>query len=302
MSKVSYPYAVGRLRALESGLIDPARWSRLREATREEAIRILSEAGYGNASSDPEQMIRAQEEETRRTIAELSPEPAWTELFLLPIDAHNLKVAYKGKVLGADVSHLFLEGGTVPADIMRVSVEAGEYSLIPRAFADAMPVSDEIISLFEFSASVDRAVFAQIRSVLGKKKNAVLSRYFSAQTDFLNVLSVLRASALGWSAGRLAKVLIDGGSIPEETFLTALSTGQPAVMCTGDFEDSISEVLGELKQGKDLTYAESMFATRRVALLREEQDDVFSIAPVVCYLLERENEARELRVLFAAKS
>lgn len=64
MSKVSYPYAVGRIRALESGLIDPARWSRLREATREEAIRILSEAGYGNASSDPEQMIRAQEEET----------------------------------------------------------------------------------------------------------------------------------------------------------------------------------------------------------------------------------------------
>ena len=188
MSKVSYPYAVGRIRALESGLIDPARWSRLREATREEAIRILSEAGYGNASSDPEQMIRAQEEETRRTIAELSPEPAWTELFLLPIDAHNLKVAYKGKVLGADVSHLFLEGGTVPADIMRVSVEAGEYSLIPRAFADAMPVSDEKISLFEFSASVDRAVFAQIRSVLGKKKNAALSRYFSAQTDFLNVL------------------------------------------------------------------------------------------------------------------
>ena len=302
MSKVSYPYAVGRIRALESGLIDPARWSRLREATREEAIRILSEAGYGNASSDPEQMIRAQEEETRRTIAELSPEPAWTELFLLPIDAHNLKVAYKGKVLGADVSHLFLEGGTVPADIMRVSVEAGEYSLVPRAFADAMPVSDEKLSLFEFSASVDRAVFAQIRSVLGKKKNAALSRYFSAQTDFLNVLSVLRASALGWSAERLAKVLIDGGSIPEETFLTALSTGQPAVMCTGDFEDSISEVLGELKQGKDLTYAESMFATRRVALLREEQDDVFSIAPVVCYLLERENEARELRVLFAAKS
>lgn len=195
MSKVSYPYAVGRIRALESGLIDPARWSRLREATREEAIRILSEAGYGNASSDPEQMIRAQEEEARRTIAELSPEPAWTELFLLPIDAHNLKVAYKGKVLGADVSHLFLEGGTVPADIMRVSVEAGEYSLIPRAFADAMPVSDEKISLFEFSASVDRAVFAQIRSVLGKKKNAALSRYFSGTNGFSE--RTFRAARLG---------------------------------------------------------------------------------------------------------
>ena len=152
MSKVSYPYAVGRIRALESGLIDPARWSRLREATREEAIRILSEAGYGNASSDPEQMIRAQEEEARRTIAELSPEPAWTELFLLPIDAHNLKVAYKGKVLGADVSHLFLEGGTVPADIMRVSVEAGVYSLFKSVFVVGLQVSEENLSLFEVSA------------------------------------------------------------------------------------------------------------------------------------------------------
>ena len=61
MATVSYPFAVGRIRALELKLIDAPRWARLREAGREEAARLISETGYGNGApkDDPEEIGRA---------------------------------------------------------------------------------------------------------------------------------------------------------------------------------------------------------------------------------------------------
>lgn len=301
---VSYPFAIGRIRALELKLIDAPRWARLREAPRAEAVRLLAETGYGGGVSrdDPEAMIRAEEEETRRVIAELSPEPAWTDLFLLPTDAHNIKAAYKGKMLGQDVSRLFSDGGTVPAELVRISVEAGEYSMLPAAFQKAL--AEEYESLLAFSAAIDRAVFAQIGIVLKKKKNPLLTRYFAAQADFTNVTSTLRAAALGWGAEKLSPMLLPGGTIPHEELAAALSPGTQAVpaVCRGEFSAAIARVLADYAQGGSLTDAERRFAAERIDLLQQGDDDPFSIGPIACYLLRRENEARELRVLFAGKA
>ena len=46
---------------------------------------------------------------------------------------------------------------------------------------------------------------------------------------------------------------------------------------------------------------EQQFTEERIALLKEGDDSAFSIGPIVCYLMQRETEARELRVLFAKK-
>jgi hypothetical protein len=40
MPRPSYPYAVGRIRVLETRMLDGAKWSRLREADYQEGLRI----------------------------------------------------------------------------------------------------------------------------------------------------------------------------------------------------------------------------------------------------------------------
>lgn len=61
-------------------------------------------------------------------------------------------------------------------------------------------------------------------------------------------------------------------------------------------------MLADYAQGGSLTDAERRFAAERIDLLQQGDDDPFSIGPIACYLLRRENEARELRVLFAGKA
>lgn len=306
MAQVSYPFAVGRIRVLETRLLDSGKWARLREASREDAARLLAESGYGGgkpgAKADPEQLIRAETEETHRVIAELSPEPAWTDLFLLPTDAHNIKAIYKGRVLGQDVSRLLVDGGTISPELLRICIENGEYSMLPPAFGAVL--EKEYPDLLRFSAAVDRAVFEHIRQVLKKKKNPLLSRYFEAQVDFTNVVSTLRAVRLHWDGEKLETVLLPGGTIPAETFPAALTVpaeGLSAALAKGENASAIDRVLGDYLQNGDITQAEQRFTEERIALLKNGDDSAFSIGPIVCYLMQRETEARQLRVLFAEK-
>lgn len=306
MAQVSYPFAVGRIKVLETRLLDSGKWVRLREASREDAARLLAESGYGGgkpgAKADPEQLIRAETEETHRVIAELSPEPAWTDLFLLPTDAHNIKAIYKGRVLGQDVSRLLVDGGTISPELLRICIENGEYSMLPPAFGAVL--EKEYPDLLRFSAAVDRAVFEHIRQVLKKKKNPLLSRYFEAQVDFTNVVSTLRAVRLHWDGEKLETVLLPGGTIPAETFPAALTVpaeGLSAALAKGENASAIDRVLGDYLQNGDITQAEQRFTEERIALLKNGDDSAFSIGPIVCYLMQRETEARQLRVLFAEK-
>lgn len=306
MAQVSYPFAVGRIRVLETRLLDSGKWARLREASREDAARLLAESGYGGgkpgAKAEPEQLIRAETEETHRVIAELSPEPAWTDLFLLPTDAHNIKAIYKGRVLGQDVSRLLVDGGTISPELLRICIENGEYSMLPPAFGAAL--EKEYPDLLRFSAAVDRAVFEHIRQVLKKKKNPLLSRYFEAHVDFTNVVSTLRAVRLHWDGEKLETVLLPGGTIPAETFPAALTVpaeGLSAALAKGENASAIGRVLGDYLQSGDITQAEQRFTEERIALLKNGDDSAFSIGPIVCYLMQRETEARQLRVLFAEK-
>ena len=45
MSETSYPYAIGRIKVQEAGLIDRTRWNRLWEADETEALKLLDEIG-----------------------------------------------------------------------------------------------------------------------------------------------------------------------------------------------------------------------------------------------------------------
>lgn len=47
---------------------------------------------------------------------------------------------------------------------------------------------------------------------------------------------------------------------------------------------------------------EQQFTEERIALLKEDDDSAFSIGPIVCYLMQRETEARELPGAFCPKT
>ncbi len=101
-----YGYASGRIRVLETRLLNRTGITRLLEAeSAEEVLRMLSEGEYGTAISgiqkaeDFEKALEVEMERTYALIDELSLDPELTQIFRIRGDFHNLKVLLKASYL-----------------------------------------------------------------------------------------------------------------------------------------------------------------------------------------------------------
>ena len=123
------------------------------------------------------------------------------------------------------------------------------------------------------SAAVDNAVYTKIWSVLQNKNNPLLRRYFTTRAAYVNLLSQIRASRLGWDEKALSPMLV------------------PIEMPVED----------KAEPGDTVMETQRRMNRKLMDIVREEKNDSFGIGPIICYLLDKQAEARNLRVLFAAK-
>ena len=303
-------YAVARIRCHENGLIGRERMARMIAGTAEEAMQVLTGAGYGGAAAgegtaDVEALIAAELARTYALGREVSPEPALTELFLMQADVHNLKALYKLRLLGGgDAGPALMQGGAFdPAALARMVREA-DYEALPAPLAEALRGLDEAFSHeaadpVRVSAALDGAYFRMGYA----SKNAFAVAYFKAKADFENALALLRLGAMGASEERLAAALMLAGNIPEETFLKADSL--PADQLGKALEQGpAGEVLRRAVEAAQQSGPQAVERARDNYLIRLAEQGRFdqdTVAPIVGYLLAREQEARCIRLILTAK-
>ncbi len=311
MPQKSYPYAVGRVRALETKVLDEVKWNRLYECTEREALRLIVDAGYGRQEAeDIEQIISFEQQKLREEIYELTPDAELTNLFYLQYDAHNLKVLLKSRLLKTEPSDDMFERGTFNVELIKVCVDNYDYSMLPNPLRTCLTQLEEDLSQEHWrnprlvSAAVDNAIFRHRFSILDKKKNPLVLKYFTAQVDFANVLSMLRARALGWNEGQIRPMLIDGGEIDKSKLISALDANDESlsgILGSGSNWLIISSAVEEFAATGSAQRAESVFTLELMKVAQSERYSSFEIGPIVSYMLLRDNEALKLRELFANK-
>lgn len=309
MTQVSYPFAVGRIKALEDTLIDAKLWQRLIDADADEALHALTETGYGSDAKDKtdiESLVEAELASVHGLMNEIAPEPELMRLFLLPEDAYNLKVLLKGIVRRTDTTSLLHSGGSIPVENLVAAIEAGKTDALPKPFADAVKTLLGEENPAAISIGVDKAVFETIDQILSSKKtkSPLLKRYFTLKIDSINILSVVRANALHWQADRAEKLFIPGGDLSDADLKSAV--GQSAdqlskTLAKGIYSDAISAALDAYAKGGNIAALEEQLSNVAFSVIHEERGDVFGIGPIINYLLIKEHEAKSLRVLFAGK-
>ena len=310
MAQRSIPYAVARIRSLENRMLDRQTLARLRDASRAEALKLLMETGYGqgSAAEDAEAAIALELLAARRLVREVSPEPQLTGLFLLGIDARNLKILLKARLLGQPAEGLLNEGGFFSLETLRRAVMEKDYRDLPGEFSRELAAVERRLAAEPdpqmLSAAVDRATFAYISAVAQRSGDAFAQAYFSAQADFLNVRSLLRARGLNWDTARLRRMLLPGGQIGHAALADALQLPQEQLskrLGGGANGGAIGAALEEYAAGGSPAGLERRMDAALMALARSAKAQSFTIGPVIGYLLGREAEAKALRLIFAAK-
>ena len=161
----------------------------------------------------------------------------------------------------------------------------------------AVSVEPQMISI-----ALDRAYLRH--ALLATAKNKGFSHYFRAKADFDNVLTFLRVRAMGGGRGMLKDVLLVEGGIPFKAFfegydLSVEGFGRivESSVCRRELAAALDKMygtgnIGEVEKVRD-NYLMSLVAVHR--------HDAMSLYPVVGYIIAKEREAQNVRLILTVK-
>ena len=309
MAQKSYAYACARVSALSKRLLDDTALKRMAEGSMGDALRILIDDRYGNlpdaGEGDGERMIERELIAMREEIRSISPEPAITDLFLLQSDVMNLKTLIKARLLEQkDIA--WQAGGLYDRETLEKAVSEQDYGFLPEDMVKELNALEKRLSVSVepqyISIALDRAYLRHALKATAKNKD--FSHYFKAKADFDNVLTFLRVRAMGGGRGMLKDVLLVEGGIPFKAFfegydLSVEGFGRmvESSVCRRALANALDKMygtgnIGEVEKARD-NYLMSLIAVHR--------HDAMSLYPVVGYIIAKEREAQNVRLILTVK-
>lgn len=302
---IRYGFAVGKIRVLETRVVDRAALERLLDAdTFAEQKRLLSETPYGRflegvETAEAVERALGQALDAWLTFldeAELPAEvPAY---FYVQYDFNNLRAASKAAVLGAPLTGLLTKHGSVPveefsADLTDLPGALGSTAgRLADAFdenatrAEALTIIDDI---------VDAGMFAEMSRLAKASKSPFLVDYTKLRVDLANVRTLVRGALSELPHARITHSLIEGGAIPMRN-LAGLAGA------------SLADLVAALKARpelralphEDLTDPDVLdvaVESLSLAAISRGRRGPIGPEPVIAYVLARQVEVSLLRVL-----
>lgn len=311
MPQPSYAYACARISALEKTLFGRDAVRRMAEGSLDDAMRVLSDAKYGNlpeaGSEDVESMIDNVRKDTAKIVMELSPEPALTDLFLLQTDAQNLKVLFKSRLLGA-LDALWLEGGLFQREELTRMVSESKYDLLPLRMREAMEhleaktriqVDPQLVSV-----AIDAGYYAHCLDTAKQIREPLVSRYFNAACDFNNVITFFRMRAMGAQKVDLKEVLLPNAGIRCEALIEAYELSAESLtsaLSQSSAKSALLDGLSKMLVSGNISMLEKARDDYLLSLVNSHRHERMSIFPIVGYFLARDREAKAIRLILTVK-
>ncbi len=322
MDDSAFAFPVARIRVLETKLLDRQRFERMLDAAdASEVYRILAETEYAEAlagSEDPNAFERVLGAEFRRVYEYLGKfvnEKAVLDSLLLRYDFHNLKVASKQHLLGEEPSgDALFEIGTEPvAGLVQgtASVLEGKPYVMPEMYAEAVREAkaqyDKSLDPQQIDVAIDRRLFEAGTKMARESKSQMLLDLWQAWVDLANFRSSARAAIRERDASFLAQVLLPGGTVDQKAFMDIYKPSLDAlddVIALGNrtrYRNVVSAGLGSFKSTRSFTLFEKLSDNFTLSLLDPSKRISLGLEPVIAYLLAKENEIRNLRIILTGK-
>jgi len=314
MIRPSYPFAAGRISALENSLISTDRFNRMIDSDNiNEVFRLLKDTGFGALTEidnpqDYEIMIEAELAETDKFINEISPDLNLTDIFLYRADYHNAKAFIKMRATSGDVDASLTNAGLLENDLLKNAVFKQEYVGLPKHLADAINETEETIKTKRdprlIDVMMDKAWLIWAYNNVVTSKNDFLIGYFKAYTDLSNLLTIARAKNRGTNAAFVREALLLIGHLEEYALIDALTSPVDvsiARLDTKRYTEKCTAYLNNALNGKNIWEFEKFRDNYLRDYIYSKRWQQFSIEPVISWIFAKEAEARAVRLIMVAK-
>ncbi len=337
----NYAYAVGRIKALETRLLDGMALGRLLEAeTAQEVLKTLSEGEYeGSLSniSDPadfEAALNIERERIYTLISELSLDPQLTSIFRAKWDFHNLKALLKSSYLKkadsegtsqsvANTDDILVSSGLVPVEAIKFTIEpddeqpgGGSYltgltqdeddvgSYIASALEDAQAQYEESQNPQVIDIVIDRHLQSFLYQRAVDYPNLFLCGYFQAIADLTNIKSFVRIKMLGENIRLLDAALLPHGSLDRNIYIGQFDEtveNFAASLTMTPYANIVTEGIRNWTDGHTLAVFEKLSDNYLIDYIKPVKYMVFGVEPLIGYLLAKEHEIKLIRIIVIGK-
>ncbi|HHT48276.1 MAG TPA: hypothetical protein GXZ98_03165 [Firmicutes bacterium] len=296
MADKDYAYAVGRIRILETKLLPAAFFERLLKATSvSNALRLLEETAYSleGEATDYEGVFEEELLRFYRFLRDLTGDAPELLVFLQRWDLQNLKL-----LVAADGALQPSPLGTIPFSELKQMVTAGDYKKLPPEFEEVLSHLPETGP--DRAAAFDQAYYRYGWRIFGKK-SGLLRDYWRARMDLLNLLIFLRLRKRGASFGELSRFLVEPGFINHHEWLSRFEESQPELGSLLEYTPYRELLPGGEKNLTELSALERAIDDYLLSIAKAAKMVPLGIEPIIGYLLAKEREILNLRLVFTGK-
>lgn len=310
IADIDYLYASARVRALENSLLNHERLRRMAEAPNDdEAVKILSECGYGDnlEPANLEQALLEKQAYLFREAEKMLPEPALLGLFRLKYDYHNIKALLKGQAQGQPYAHLLLDTGMTPRVLIEKAGEESNFGDLPAHLRDAARAAAEVLDRTHdprlADTVLDQAMYAEMLRIAEGSEVKFLLDYVRLAIDSANLRMAVRLRLMGQGFARLGDFYIAGGTVP----LQSLKVDMTAETLEGLYKEGHPLHAAALAGAKALRGESGLAELDRAAddaLLEHLQQAKyvgFGVEPVLAFVAAGELESAAVHTVMAGR-
>lgn len=304
MSEERYTYAVARVRAKESTLLNKAALEQLLACkTSEECLRTLQERGWGNENTHTaEELLKAETDKTWEFLNSVLPDVHTLDVFRLSTDFHNLKAAIKQVCTEQETPNVFAEGGTVPAKQILALVQEQRYESLPDALAaPARQCFDIMLHTRDAQLcdlALDKACLEAIAARGKQEKNEALRLYAETTVACADIRIAVRCCKTKKPLDLIEASLAECGSVSVPLLAKAASESPEAIAA---YLQTTTYAEGAELVKTSLSAFECWCDSLLIKRLQPQRYNPFTIGPLAGYLLARESEIKSVRLILSAK-
>ena len=297
-------YANGRIAVMSTRLLGSDKFTRLAESsTLIEALRVLSESGYGGGiaianPNDYEQILRAELDLTLALFKELCYDKHAVSYFLCPYDYVNAKILMKCKYQRVSGVEYCFVNGTYEPNKMQEDFVNDDYKAYSKNMAEACDGIDTEFANGNRSAQLidahlDRAMFADMGRHAKRCSIRLVRKLFTWQVDTTNLMLIYRLKRAKCDESELDRWFVNGGSVKLDVLKKLWNSDAVASDLPEEYRHFYALCSAD---NATLAAAENEQTARRNKLVADYAD-LLTIQPVLEYYFKKTDEIQKLRRL-----
>ncbi|NIA06686.1 MAG: hypothetical protein GWP14_03460 [Actinobacteria bacterium] len=310
-----YGFAVGRLRVLQTHLLESGRVTDLANSVNmEEMLSRLSGTAYApsaEATGLAEQIetrLRDLRREAYKLVTSLSLDEALRRFIQGPEDFRNIKILLRQNLIENSPTLQLSDLAYIGPEQLTEIFEAEKYDALPQAMAQA--IQRAIVAYYEdknprnIDLELDRGVFLYRRELAGELKNEYLLSLCGLLADLANIRSMARLKWLEEDRKLLGQAYLPGGSVELSRLQSALTNtweAIPGLFFVTPYAELIEHGLAFLAANDSFLRLEKYSDDYLGEFLRSSNQVIAGPEPLVAYILGVERDIRSVRLIFSAK-